>query len=200
VTELRIVRAEGDGFTRGMAIGRELADLITASVEFYHRYLGRRGVSSEKLSDLLTPYLVAAESHFPSYMATLKGMSIGAMVPVMELFAINAFEELEPLLESPEGELLFLQRKEGYVRPPTAPPATERCSSFAIVTPESTILCHNEHWLAGDAGNVAVVIDAPSESRVTVASPTIVCCLPAVGMNSRGAAQGCSSPATRSTP
>ena len=47
-------------------------------------------------------------------MNVLKGMSVGAMVPILELFAINAFEELEPLLESPEGELLFLQRKEGY--------------------------------------------------------------------------------------
>ena len=47
-------------------------------------------------------------------MAVLKGMSIGATVPVLELFAINAFEELEPLLEAPEGQLLFLQKKEGY--------------------------------------------------------------------------------------
>jgi len=189
LTELRVVRAEGDAFSRGEKIGRELEDLIGSSVDFYHRYLGRRGVTSEKLADLLTPYLVAAESQFPALMATLKGMSIGAMVPVLELFAINAFEELEPLLESPEGQLLFLQRKEGYLQAPK-PPIIERCSSFSIVTPESTFLAHNEHWLAGDAGNVAVVIDVPDENPVRVASPTIVCCLPAVGMNSRGGAQG----------
>jgi len=59
-------------------------------------------------------------------MNLLKGMSIGAMVPILELFAINAFEELEPLLESPEGELLFLQRKEGYATPPVSPPARRR--------------------------------------------------------------------------
>ena len=62
-------------------------------------------------------------------MNVLKGMSVGAMVPILELFAINAFEELEPLLESPEGELLFLQRKEGYVQRPSRRRCLERCSS-----------------------------------------------------------------------
>jgi isopenicillin-N N-acyltransferase-like protein len=182
---LRIVRAEGDPNARGQLIGRELRDLVNESVDFYHRYLSRRGVSSQQLQDLLTPYLVASESQFPAYMSTLKGMSVGAMVPVLELFAINAFEELEPMLEAPEGGLLFLQRKEGYLSPPT-----ERCSSFIVVTPESTILAHNEHWLAGDVGNVAVVVDVPDDGSPGVASPTVVCCLPAVGVNSHGAAQG----------
>jgi hypothetical protein len=122
-------------------------------------------------------------------METLKGMSVGAMVPVLELFAINAFEELEPMLEAPEGGLLFLQRKEGYLAPPK-PPVTERCSSFAMAVPGSTILAHNEHWLAGDLGNVAVVLDAPDDRPIRIASPTVVCCLPAVGVNSRGGAQG----------
>ena len=108
------MRAQGDGFARGMHIGKEFVDTVQASVDFYHRYLERRGVSSEQLHELLTPYLVAAESVYPESIAVLKGMSAGAMIPVLELFSINAFEELEPLLESPEGVLLFLQRKEGY--------------------------------------------------------------------------------------
>jgi isopenicillin-N N-acyltransferase like protein len=171
-----------------MQIGGELQDLIQSSIGFYHRYLDRRGVSSEQLQDLLTPYLVAAETAYPDMMNVLKGMSVSALVPVMELFAINAFEELEPLLESPEGELLFLQRKEGYTQP--APP-TERCSSLSVRTPDgNTLIAHNEHWLAGDAANVAVVIDHPSDGRTPVASPTVVCCLPAVGMNGHGGAQG----------
>src|SRR5262245_12722952 len=176
-----------------MQIGDDLQDLIQGSIGFYHRYLDRRGVSSEQLQDLLTPYLVAAETAYPDMMSVLKGMSVGAMVPVLELFAINAFEELEPLLESPEGELLFLQRKEGYLAPPppaAADPPIERCSSVSVHTGETTLLAHNEHWLAGDVGKVAVVIDHPSDGRVPVASPTIVCCLPAVGMNAHGAAQG----------
>jgi hypothetical protein len=124
-------------------------------------------------------------------MATLKGMSVGAMVPVLELFAVNAFEELEPMLEAPEGELLFLQRKEGYLEPPPAP--SDRCSSFTVRTEGGTILAHNEHWLAGDRGNVAVVIDVPDDRPIAIASPTIVCCLPAVGVNSTGGAQGIAS-------
>ena len=72
-------------------------------VGFYHRYLDRRGVSSEQLQDLLTPYLVAAETTYPESMNVLKGMSVGAMVPILELFAINAFEELEPLLSRPRA-------------------------------------------------------------------------------------------------
>jgi isopenicillin-N N-acyltransferase like protein len=192
MSQLRVVRAKGNPHTRGLTVGQELREPINESVDFYHRYLHRRGVSSIQLQDLLTPYLVAAESVFPEYMETIKGMSAGAMVPVLELFAINAFEELEPLLESPEGELLFLQRKEGYLRAPAEVPRpkTERCSSFSVRTPETTIVGHNEHWLAGDVDNVAVVLDIPDDVGVPVASPTVVCCLPAVGMNGHGGGQG----------
>lgn len=184
-----MVRAEGDGFSRGVTIGRELVDPIRASVAFYRSYLERRGVTSAELQDLLTPHLVAAETAFPDMTAVLKGMSIGATVPVLELFAINAFEELEPLLEAPEGQLLFLQKKEGYrAAPPTAP---RRCSSLTVRAGDGgTLLGHNEHWLAGDLGNVAVIVDVPADGRVPVASPTIVCCLPAVGINAHGTAQG----------
>jgi isopenicillin-N N-acyltransferase like protein len=185
--KLRIVRATGDAAARGQQIGRELRDLINESIDFYHRYLARRGVSSQQLQDLLTPFLVASESSFPAAMATLKGMSVGAMVPVLELFAVNAFEELEPMLEAPEGGLLFLQRKEGYIAAPERP---ERCSSFTVVGEGITILAHNEHWLAGDRGKVAVVIDLPDDRPGALVSPTIVCCLPAVGMNAYGGAQG----------
>ena len=98
-------------------------------------------------------------------------MSIGAMVPILELFAINAFEELEPLLESPEGELLFLQRKEGYVQAPPPAPRPERCSSLSVKLPDTTLIAHNEHWLAGDLGNVAVIVDIPEDGRVPVRLP-----------------------------
>jgi isopenicillin-N N-acyltransferase-like protein len=188
VTGIRVVRARGNGLARGMQIGKELSDLIQRSIDFYHRYLERRGVSSEQLQDLLTPYLMAAETACPDSMAVLKGMSIGALVPVLELFAINAFEELEPLLESPEGELLFLQKKEGYTKDPGQTP--ERCSSVSVRTSTTTLLAHNEHWLAGDMGNVAVIVDIPSDGGVAVASPTVVCCLPAVGINAHRVAQG----------
>jgi isopenicillin-N N-acyltransferase like protein len=189
---MRVVRAQGEGFSRGVVIGKELTDLIQASIAFYHRYLDARGASSEQLHDLLTPYLVAAETAYPDAMAVLKGMSVGATVPIIELFAINAFEELEPLLESPEGDLLFLQKKEGYVRSPTTGGRgrTERCSSLTVRLPDTTLIAHNEQWLAGDRGNVAVLIDRPGGGRVPIASPTVVGCLPAVGLNAHGVGQG----------
>ena len=189
---LRVVRAEGDPHARGQQIGRELRDLLNESVDFYHHYFSRRGVSSHHLQELLTPFLVAGETHFPASLATLKGMSVGAMVPVLELFAINAFEELEPMLQAPDGGLLFLQRKEGYVAPPVRP-RIERCTSFTVAIDGMTVLAHNEHWLAGDAGKVAVILDAPHDRPVRVASPTVVACLPAVGVNSYGGAQGIAS-------
>jgi hypothetical protein len=52
------------------------------------------------------------------------------------------------------------------------------------------LLAHSEHWLAGDLGNIAVIIDIPDNDRPAIVSPTIVCCLPAVGMNAHGGAQG----------
>jgi isopenicillin-N N-acyltransferase-like protein len=190
VSDLKIVRASGSPRSRGEQIGRELREEINRSVDFYHRYFERRGVSSEQLQELLAPYLVAAETHLPSFVSVLKGMSIGATVPVLELFAINAFEELEPLLHPADGQMLFLERKEGYTAPVPRP---ERCSSFVVKSEETTILAHNEHWLVGDAGNVAVVVDAPSDRPVPVASPTVVCCLPAVGVNGHGVGQGIAS-------
>jgi isopenicillin-N N-acyltransferase-like protein len=197
VSELRVVRAGGDPLQRGQRIGREFRDLVNESIDFYGRYMSRRGVSTQQLQELLTPYLVAAESTFPQFMATLKGMSSGATVPFLELFAVNAFEELEPLLEAPEGGTLFLQRKEGRFPPKGAgdprqetAPRIERCSSFTVTAPGVTLLGHNEQWLAGDLGNVAVVIELPDDGSVPVASPTIVSCLPAVGVNGHGAAQG----------
>ncbi len=44
-------------------------------------------------------------------------------------------------------------------------------------------------WCVGDVGNIAVVVERPVDGP-TVVSPTVVCSLPAVGVNSCGAAQG----------
>jgi hypothetical protein len=184
---VRVVRAEGDPGARGQRIGHELRDLINESVDFYQRYLSRRGVSSAQLQELLTPYVVAAEAQFPRHMATIKGMSVGAMVPVLELFAINAFEELESFLES-EGDVASLQTEGDSSTSPRQ--RIEGCSSFSVVAPGVTLLAHNERWLAGDSGNVAVIVDLPDDGPVAVASPTIACCLPAVGLNGHRAGQG----------
>jgi len=178
---LRVVRAAGDPHTRGVTIGHELRDLIERSLDFYHSYFARRGVTSPQLSDLLTPYMVAAEKSTPDLMALITGMSEGALVPFMELFAVNAFEELEAQLEPVGDTRLFLDKKSGK---------TERCTSFAVTGDGFTLLGHNEQWLTGDMGNVAIVVELPGEGHTAVASPTYACCIPAVGINSHGIAMG----------
>jgi isopenicillin-N N-acyltransferase like protein len=196
MSPITVVRAEGDPVYRGRTIGRELGDMIERSMDFYHRYFERRGVASRELQDILSPYLVAAETHFPDFMALIKAMAEGAMVPVWELFAVNAFEELEPILEPVEGGSLFLMRKEGRAPAPATPappPRRERCSSVTVTGPGVTLLGHNEHWLAGDLGNVAIVVETLAHGTASVASPTVVCCLPSVGINEYRGAQGIAS-------
>jgi len=179
---LRVVRAEGDPAQRGHLIGRALGDLIERSLAFYNSYIERRGIASRELQDFLAPYLAAAENHLPAYMAMIKAMAEGAMVPVWELFAVNAFEEIDPLLERGEAPT-FLELDAGSTR------GLDRCSSFAVAGQGFTLVGHNEQWLAGDADNVAVVVEIPTNGGPAVASPTVVCCLPSVGMNEYRGAQ-----------
>ena len=107
----------------------------------------------------------AAERALPEHVAWLDAFAAGAEVSPAELFAVNALEELEQL----------------------AP--VERCSSFAALGEGVTLLGHNEMWLEGDRGNVAVVVERPADGPA-VASPTIACCLPAVGLNEHRLAFG----------
>ena len=161
---LRVLEAEGDAAMRGRTIGTELGDLVHRSLDFYRDYLADLGIKD--LAAALTPYRAAAESALPEHMATIAAMAAAAEVSDDELFAVNACEELE-------------QRKV---------PA-ERCSSFTAVGPGFTILAHNEQWFSGDGENVAVVVERPSDG-VALVSPTLACCLAAVGMNELGGAQG----------
>ncbi len=170
MADIRVVVAEGrDPEARGRQIGRGLGDLIEGSIAFYSRYLERRGIGTDDLRDFLAPHLAAAQANLPSELALLRGMAEGAMVPFVLLFAVNALEELEPLV------------RRSAVR--------DRCSSFSVRGPDDTILGHNEQWLAGDTGYVAVVIERPGAGEPAVASPTVVCCLPAVGMSEHGGSQ-----------
>jgi isopenicillin-N N-acyltransferase like protein len=188
MSAIRLVRAEGSPRERGRHIGRSLGDLIERSLGFYHGYLERRGAGSDQLQELLAPYKSAAEQHLPGSVEVIRGMAEGAMVPEWELFAINAFEELEPLLSLEPGRLSFL-RRDARGRPEPSPPPRERCSSLVVSGPGFTLLGHNEQWLDGDQGNLAVLVDAPDDGSPTIVSPTMVCCLPAVGMNELSAAQ-----------
>ncbi|HEX3213298.1 MAG TPA: C45 family peptidase [Actinomycetota bacterium] len=173
MSPVRVVVARGDPLERGRTVGYELADLIRGSLEFYWRYLVRRGVRADELPGLLAPYLAAAERELPDLVELVTGMAEGSGVSFWELFCVNAFEELEPLLEAPSGRSL----------------PRERCSTVTISGPGYTLLGHNEQWLAGDAGHVAVVVELPDDGPALV-SPTLACCLPAVGMNEYRVAQG----------
>ena len=188
-TEIRVVRATGGPAERGRQIGRSLGDLIERSIGFYHDYFERRGIASRDLQDFLAPYLQAAEEQLPTYAAMVKAIAEGAMVPVWELFAVNAFEELELLLSPEEDQPSFLARDVGQGLPRQPASSADRCSSFAVSGPGYTLIGHNEQWLAGDYGNVAVVMELPSNGTPALVSPTVACCLPAVGMNEYGGAQ-----------
>jgi len=166
---LRVVQAEGDAASRGRAIGSELGDLIHRSLGFYRDYLADLGISD--LAAALAPYREAAERSLPEHMETIAAMAAAAEVSEDELFAVNACEELEVLPQPVE-------------RSPV-----ERCSTFTAVGPGFTILAHNEQWFAGDAENVALIVERPSET-VAVASPTLAACLSSVGMNALGGGQG----------
>lgn len=163
-----VIPVTGGPRERGHAAGRALALQIHRSLEFYRGFFDLRGLRSADLAEVLAPYRDAAEAALPALLEEIEGMAAGADASFWELFAANAWEELEPML---------------------APTATiERCSAFAVTGPDGTVLGHNEQWYAGDAGNTAVIAARPDEGPAFV-SPSVVACLPAVGMNAAGTAQ-----------
>jgi acyl-CoA:6-aminopenicillanic acid acyl transferase len=189
VGEIRVVRAEGAPLDRGRQIGRALGDLIERSLAFYTGYWERRGVRLDQLHELLEPHFVAADAALPDEVEVIRGMAEGAMAPFWELWAANSFEELEPLFTIDLRRTPFLVSDISRVPGSRRRPSTDRCSSFTVAGPGFTLMGHNEQWLAGDRGNVAVIVDLPADGSPKVVSPTIVSCLPAVGMNEFGAAQ-----------
>jgi Acyl-coenzyme A:6-aminopenicillanic acid acyl-transferase len=113
----------------------------------------------------LEPFRRAAEQALPEHVAWLDAFASGAQASPAELFAVNALEELEQLTP------------------------VERCSTFAAHGKSCTLLGHNEMWLEGDRGNVALLVERPTNGPA-VASPTIACSLPAVGLNAHRLAFG----------
>jgi len=172
---VKIVRAEGDPFQRGRAIGRAFADEIGSSVAYYRDYFAERGLAGARLEEVAGPFVRAASRQLPGESEILRGTAEGAGVPFLDLFVPNAYEELEPLAR----------------HGPVDVPRVERCSALTVTAPGSTLLGHNENWLAADAGTVGVVIEIPSEAEgIALVSPTAAAYLPAVGMNAAGYAQG----------
>jgi isopenicillin-N N-acyltransferase-like protein len=190
-----VVVARGDPLERGRTVGYELADLIRGSLEFYWRYLVRRGVGAGELSGLLGPYLAAAERELPDLVELVTGMAEGAGVSFWELFWVNAFEELESRLAARSGGSLGQVTGTGWGPGGPADPfgaagaPGDRCSTVTISGPGYTLLGHNEQWLAGEVGHAAVVVELPDDGPALV-SATLACCLPASGMNEYRVAQG----------
>jgi isopenicillin-N N-acyltransferase-like protein len=171
---VKIVRAEGGPFERGVAIGRGFAEEIDSSVAFYRNQFRRWGFEGPRLDALAGSFVEAANLRLPRELAILRGVAEGARVPFVGLFVPNAYEELEPLAR-PRAR---------------AVDRAERCSAVSVTGPRLTLLGHNENWLAADEGTVGVVIEIPAEpGGVALASPTAACFLPAVGMNAAGFAQ-----------
>ncbi|MGH2554993.1 MAG: hypothetical protein ACRDHO_04665 [Actinomycetota bacterium] len=79
MTSLPVVRAQGTPAERGRQIGRSLGDLIEGSLAFYQRHLERRGVSSQELEELLTPYLRASARSMPQYIEMIRGARLGCL-------------------------------------------------------------------------------------------------------------------------
>jgi isopenicillin-N N-acyltransferase-like protein len=94
---VRVVRAEGGPFERGVAIGRGFAAEIGASVAFYRNQFGRWGFDGSQLDALAAPFIEAADLRLPHELEILRGVAEGARVPFVDLFVPNAYEELEPL-------------------------------------------------------------------------------------------------------
>ena len=150
-------------------MGAALSDLVQRSLSFSRTVLQRRGVAPRDLPSLLSPFLDASRRACPNLVLEIEGMAEGAGVDFWELFAVNAAEELLPLVTR-------------------GPARADRCTGFAVRSELGTIVGHNEQWYSGESGNAAVVLATP-EQPPAFASPTIATCLPAVGLNAAPAAQ-----------
>jgi isopenicillin-N N-acyltransferase-like protein len=186
MTDLPIVHAHGDPARRGRTIGKALAEGIERSVDFTRRYTRRHGLDDRDLEPLMAPYLAAARHAVPRLVAQLEGMAEGAGVRFLDVFAVNAFEELYSVLEG------SVSPPAGVVIGPAPPPhPVERCTDVLIRAPGTTILAHNEQWYAGDDGGVAVIVERPDTAdEVAIVAPASVGTVPLVGMNARGGALG----------
>ena len=156
MSDLTIVHATGNAYRRGVTIGQALADGHARSADFMRRYTRRHGLADSDLEPLLAPYLAAARTGVPRLVSHLEGIAEGSRLPFLDVFAVNAFEELYAVLE------LSVPPPTGVAIAPAPPPTpVERCTDVVVRGPGTTILAHNEQWYAGDDGGVAVIVERP---------------------------------------
>ena len=187
MTGIRIVHAAGDPHRRGVAIGKALADGHARAVEFTRRYTRRHGLADADLEPLLAPYLAAATDAVPGLVAQLEGIAEGSGLRFIDVFAVNAFEELYAVLE------LSVPPPAGVTIAPAPPPArVERCTDFVVRHAR-----RRRSWRTTSSGTPAttagssVIVERPdSDAEVATVAPVAEGSLPLVGMNARGGALG----------
>ena len=171
MSPVRVVVARGDPLERGRTVGYELADLIRSSLEFYWRYLVRRGVRAAEHSGSSPPTWPPLSGSCPTW-SSWSGWPRG---PGCRSGSCST--------STPSGSWSRLEARSGL------PQITgDRCSTVTISGPGYTLLGHNEQWLAGDAGHVAVVVELPDDGPALVSPPWPAAA--AVGMNEYRVAQG----------
>jgi len=185
VSPIPIVRAAGPPYERGLEIGRALAGPIRRSAAYNLAHFARRGLDRATVERLAGPLLEATRQGLPDELAALHGMADGAGLPLLDVLVPNAYEELDPQADpGPWAD------RAGPI-PPGPVRAVERCSALTVVAPGTTLLGHNEQWLANEPGDVVLIVELPDDpSEPAVVSPTCASWRPAVGMTSGGHAQG----------
>ena len=185
MSPIPVVRASGAPYARGLAIGRALAGPIRRSAAYNLAHFARRGLDRAALETLAGPLLQATRRGIPDELAALHGMADGAGLALLDVLVPNAYEELDPhAAPGPWADTA------GPI--PSRPSrVVERCSALTVVGPGTTLLGHNEQWLANEPGDVVLVIEIPDDpAEPAIVSPTCASWRPAVGMTSAGHAQG----------
>ena len=176
---LRIIRAPGAPYERGRLIGRALAGTIRESAAYNLAHFERRGLDRAAIERLAPPLVEATRHGMPHELAALQGMADGAGLSLLEVLVPNSYEELDPAVPSVPGE-------PGRM----AGGPVERCSALTVTDGATTLLGHDEQWLAGEPGEVVLVVEVPDDpAEPAIVSPTVASWRPAVGMTGGGHAQ-----------
>jgi len=92
--KINFLRAEGDYYQVGQAIGRAQRKNIKSIFDLM--------IPNKELMELSKKVLPRHQETFPNFIEELKGMADGAGVPFLNLFALNCFENLFKLKERGE--------------------------------------------------------------------------------------------------
>lgn len=160
---MRIVRAAGEPYELGRQVGDQIADLAAAQLEDYEAvWPTLAGDREERVHACLGP----AQSHAPDQVAYLMGLAEGAGVPFEEVFAVQAYEEIES---------------------ETGWPA-EGCTDLYA----DGRIAHTEDWLAFDIPYTVGLLLEPTGKPALAGAGTGVH-LPLCGVNAAGIAHSCNS-------